>query len=119
MGLNSEFWGYIESIFPGGVLGLLSKTQDDVWDLFSKLAWNIYEFEQAKNNFGYPTSDESVFPANPSPQDHFINSYDPSYYYISPTLCDSYESSGHDVHIALFMLMLMLSVQVWKRRQMH
>lgn len=30
VGLNFEFWGYIESIYPRGVLGLLSKPQDEV-----------------------------------------------------------------------------------------
>ena len=28
--LNSGSWAYIESIYPKGVLGLLSKTQDEV-----------------------------------------------------------------------------------------
>jgi len=28
--LNSESWGYIESIYPRGILGLLSKNQDKV-----------------------------------------------------------------------------------------
>jgi len=46
---------------------LLSNTQDEVWDFFEKLPCNAYTFEQAKNNFGYPTSDESVFSTNPSP----------------------------------------------------
>ena len=68
MGLNSKSCGYVESICPGGVLELLSKTQDGVWNFFEKLAWDTYAFEQDKNNFGYPTSDEYVFPANPSPK---------------------------------------------------
>jgi len=38
VGLNFESWGYIKSIYLGGVLGLLSKTQDEVWDFFEKLA---------------------------------------------------------------------------------
>ena len=48
MVLNSESWGYIESIYPGGVLGWLSKTQYEVWDFFEKIAWDTYEFNQAK-----------------------------------------------------------------------
>ena len=39
----------------------ISKTQDEIWDFFKKLPWDTYEFEQAKNNFGYPTSNEFVF----------------------------------------------------------
>ena len=50
MGLNSASWGYIESICPGGVLGLLSKIQDEVQDFFEKLAWNTSAFEQANEN---------------------------------------------------------------------
>jgi len=64
MGLNSASWGYVESIYPGGVLGLLSKTQDEVWDFFEKLAWDTYAFEQANENSKYPTHGESVFHAN-------------------------------------------------------
>ena len=62
MGLNAESWSYIKSIYPGGVLGLLSKTRDEVWNFFEKLAWDTYEFEQARNNFGYPTRSDYVFP---------------------------------------------------------
>jgi len=61
VGLNSESWGYVESIYSGGVLCLLSKTQDEVCDFFEKLACNTYTFEQATNNFGYPTPNESIF----------------------------------------------------------
>ena len=32
MSLNVESWSYVESIFPGGLIELLSKTQDEVWD---------------------------------------------------------------------------------------
>jgi len=38
VGLNSESWSYVESIYHGGVLGLLSETQYEVWDFFEKLA---------------------------------------------------------------------------------
>jgi len=48
VGLNFQSWDYIESIYPRGVLGLLSQTQDKVWNLFEKLAWDTYEFNQAK-----------------------------------------------------------------------
>ena len=88
LGLNAEFKGIVEFMCPGGLLGFLSRSQHEVWDFFEKLAWDTYEFEQAKNNFGSPPSDEYVFPANPSPQDRFLNPYDPSYSYIPPVLCD-------------------------------
>ena len=52
---------------------------------------------QAKKNFEYSTHGESVFHANPFPQDHFINSYHPSYSYMSPVMGYYCESSGHDV----------------------
>ena len=59
---------------PRGLLGLLSKTQDEVRDFFENLGWETYEFEQANQFSGYPTSDEYAFYANPSPPDHFLNS---------------------------------------------
>ena len=47
-------------------------------------------------NLKYPTHAESAFYANPSPQDHFLNPYDPSYSYMPPVLCDYCESPYHD-----------------------
>ena len=67
MGLNSEFHGHVESIYPGDLLGLLSRTQDEVWDFFEKLAWDTYEFEQARGTLKYPTHVESACHANPYP----------------------------------------------------
>jgi len=32
----------------GGLIGLLSKTQNEVWYFFEKLTWNTYELEQAR-----------------------------------------------------------------------
>jgi len=32
MGLNSKSSSYVESIYPGGALGLLSKTQAEIWE---------------------------------------------------------------------------------------
>ena len=95
VGLKAESWGDIESICPAGVLGLLSKTQDEVWDFFEKLAWDTYEFEQVRNNFGYPTHSEFVFPVSPCPPDPFIDSHDPSHSYLPSVLCNYCESSDH------------------------
>jgi len=81
---------------PRGLLGLSSKTQDEEWDFFEKLAWNAYELEQARGTLGYPTHGESIFPVSPYPQDHFIQSYDPSYSFVPPVLCDYYVSSDLD-----------------------
>jgi len=36
--LNVESRSYVESICPGGLIELLSKIQDEVWDFFEKLA---------------------------------------------------------------------------------
>ena len=73
MGLNSASQGYIEFIYPGGVLGLLTKTHDEVWDFIEKLAWDTYVFKQAKKNLGYTTHGESAFHANPYYHDHYRN----------------------------------------------
>jgi len=70
MGLNSESWSYIESIYPRGVLGLLSQTQAKVWNFFEQLAWDTYEFEEVRKKFGYPTHGAYDFHANPYYQDH-------------------------------------------------
>jgi len=45
-GLNIESRSYIESLCSGGLIELLSKTQNEVWDFFEKLAWETYTFEQ-------------------------------------------------------------------------
>jgi len=45
VGLNSTFWSYVVSIYPGAVLVLLSKTQDKVWDFFEKVTWDTYCLE--------------------------------------------------------------------------
>ena len=61
VGLNVEFWDYVESICPGGVTGLLTKTHGEVWDFFEKLAWDTYAFEQVRETTGYPTHCKSIF----------------------------------------------------------
>ena len=96
--LNSESRGYVESIYLGGVLGLLSKTQDEFWDSFEKLAWDTYAFEQANENFRYPTHGEYDFHANPFPQDPFIDSYYPSYPYLPPGFHYYCDFCDHDVY---------------------
>ena len=96
LGLNSEFKGHVESMCQGGLIGLLSKTQEEVWDFFEYLAWDTYEFEQAKMNLKYPTHAESAFYANPYSQGHFIDSHDSSYAAVPPVWCDYCKSSTHD-----------------------
>jgi len=88
VGLNSESWGYIESMYPRGVFGLLSKTQDEVLDFFEKLAWGTYEFEQGRGTLGYPNHARYDFHANLHHLDHFMNSFDLSYSYVPHVLCD-------------------------------
>ena len=95
--LKFESRGYVESMYPRGLLALLSRTQEEVWDFFEKLAWDTYEFEQARNTLGYPTPGESVFPISSYPQVHFIDSHDPSHSYFAHVLCYYCESSDHDV----------------------
>jgi len=64
MGLNVKSMSYIESICPGGLIELLSKIEDKVWDFFKKLAWKTYAFEQPNEIFKYPTHREYDFHAN-------------------------------------------------------
>ena len=90
---------YVESIYPRGLIELLSKTQDKVWDFFGKLAWETYAFEQANETFRYPTHGEYDFHANSYPSDHFMNSYDSYNSYMPHVLCDYCESPDHDAHI--------------------
>ena len=75
MGLNAEFQGCVESMCHGGLLGLLSKTQDEVWNFFEKLACAAYEFDQAKETLRYPPCGECAFLVNLHQHDHYINSY--------------------------------------------
>ena len=59
-GLNAEFRGYVESIHPRELLGLLFRTRDEVWNFLETLTWNTYEFEQFSKTLGYPTQSESL-----------------------------------------------------------
>ena len=88
MSLNVEFRNYVESACLGGLLGLLSKTKDEVWDFFEKLAWGTYEFEQGRGTLGYPNHARYDFHANLHHLDHFMNSFDLSYSYVPHVLCD-------------------------------
>jgi len=92
-GLNDEYRHHVEIIYPGDMDCLFTKTQDEVWDFFKKLAWDTYKFEQARNIFGYPTHSESVFPFSPCLHDPFIDSDDPSHPYLPSILCNYCESS--------------------------
>ena len=49
---------YIESLCFGGLIELLSKTQNEVWDFFEKLVWETYTVEHANETFRYPTPGE-------------------------------------------------------------
>ena len=102
VGLNVESRSYVASICSGGLIELLSKTQNEVLDFFEKLAWKTYAFEQTNDTFRYRTHGECDFQANSYPSDHSVNSYDPSYYYMPPGLCDYCESSYHDARTCLF-----------------
>jgi len=116
MCLNSKSWGYIESIYPRGVLELLSKTQDQVWDFFEKLTWDTYKLKQVQKNFGYPLHSKSVIPVGPYPQDHFIDSHD-LLMLVCPLFCAIIVNLLTMVFsVALFVLILMRLVQVWKRK---
>ena len=54
MGFNSASRGYVVSIYPEDVLGLLTKTQDGLWHFFQKFTWNTYELKHARGTLGYP-----------------------------------------------------------------
>lgn len=97
-GLNIESRSYIGSIFPGGLRELLSKTSNEVWDFFEKLAWETYAVEQANTTFRYPTHGEYDFHANSYPSYHFVNSSDSFHSYMPPVLCDYCEFPDHDAY---------------------
>ena len=61
MGLDVELRGYVESICPGGLVELLSKTQNEVRNFFKKLAWETYAFEHANEAFIYPLMESMIF----------------------------------------------------------
>ena len=95
-GLNFESKSYIRSIFPGGLRELISKTPNEVWDVFEKVAWETYTIDQAKQSVRSPSHEEYNFQANFYPSDHFMNSYDSFHSYMPPVLCDYCESPDHD-----------------------
>jgi len=96
VGLNAESRGYIESIYSGGILGLSTRTQDEVWDFFEKLGCDTSAFEQARGTLENLIHGESVFHNNPYQQDHFIDSHDSFYSYVPPILCYYCEFFYHD-----------------------
>ena len=57
VGLKAEFRGHVKSMCLGGFRGLLSKTPDEVWDFFEHLAWETWEFDQAKEALVQSSSD--------------------------------------------------------------
>ena len=59
-------------------------------------------FEQTNDTFRYPVHGESVVSVNPSHQEYFVGSYDPSYSYMPPVLCNYCESPNHDTHTCPF-----------------
>ena len=119
MGLNVESRCYVESICPGGLIELLPKIQDKVWDFLERLAWKTYAFEQANETFRYPTHGEYDFHANSYPSDHFVNLYGPSYSYMPPILCDYCESPDHDARTCPYRAYVDATSEVLKRRLMN
>jgi len=115
VGLNFESRGYVKSICHGDLLGVLSRTQDEVWDFFEKLAWDTYEFEQPESTLRYPTQGKYASYANTYHQDHF-NSHDPSYTYVFLSCAIIVSLLIMILVIVLIIIMLMLHVQVLKRR---
>jgi len=95
---NVESRGYVESICPQGLIELLSKTQDEVWDFFEKLASETYAFEQANKTFRYPTYGEYDLHANSYRSYLFMHSNDPSHSYLPAAFGDYCESSDHDAY---------------------
>ena len=86
-------------MYPRRLLWLLSRTKNGVWNFFEKLAWDTYEFEQARGTLRYLTYGEYTFHATPQHQDHFRDSYDqPSRSCVIPSWCNYCESFDHDVH---------------------
>jgi len=73
VGLNVETRCYVKSICPRGLIELLSKAQDEVWNFFEKLAWETTAFEEANETFRYLTHGEYDFYANSHPPNHFLN----------------------------------------------
>ena len=73
---NAEFGYYVEFTGPRGLLRLLSRAPDEILDFFKKLAWDTYEFKQARGTLGYLSHDKYAFHVTPYHQDHFKDSYD-------------------------------------------
>ena len=119
VGLNVKSRAHVESICVRGLLGLLFRTQDEVWNFFKKLVWNTYEFEQVGGTLGDATHGKYVFHANPYHYDHFMNSDDTSYSYVPLILCDTVSLLIMVFIIVLIVTILMLHVQVVERRWMN
>ena len=94
MGLNDEFRGHAEFMCLASFRGLLSRTPYEVWDVLKYLAWETWEFEQAREALIHSPSDPPACQSEPCHHDQFRDPYFLQAY-VPPVLCQSY---CHNMH---------------------
>ena len=55
-GLNDEYMGLVETMYPRGLDYLFTKTPDEIWDFFEYLAHDTWEYDNARGTFSSPLS---------------------------------------------------------------
>lgn len=96
-GLNDEYRGHVETMYPGGVSCLFTKTPDEIWDFFQYLAHDTQEYNNARETFGHPTPDPYMMHATPLVDSQIggIN-YEHSHTPCDPVSCDQCDFFDYD-----------------------
>ena len=98
-GLDDEYRGHVEIIYPGALGYLSTRTSDEIWDFFECLAHEIWEYENARETFSHPTSSPYVRHARPLDKSQFRRiCYEHFHTPCGHVSCDYCDSFDHDVN---------------------
>jgi len=59
--LNDEYRGLVETVYREGLDCLFTRTPDEVWNFFEKLAWDTYAFEQLETILDTQVMESVIF----------------------------------------------------------
>ena len=98
-GLNDEYRGHVETIDPGGLGCLFTKTPDEIWNFFEYFTY-MWEYDNARETFTHPSPDLYTEHFTPLDESQFGGiSYDHSHTSCAPVSYDWRYSFHHDVDI--------------------
>ena len=56
-GLNNDYRGHVETMYPKGLACLLARAPNEIWDSVEYLAHAIWEYDNASETIGQPITD--------------------------------------------------------------